>query len=100
MADGAVIATAGSAPRAALFDDLPPMGPTRADSDLVQARYELHRALDTGVEADRAAWCERWGEALLDRLTPARRDDYVSQVSNISSRVALRERMPKKRKPK
>lgn len=33
--------------------------------NVVQARHELHRAIDFGGQAERAAWAEKWGEAAL-----------------------------------
>lgn len=49
--------------------DLPPLSPSQRDCTdegcIAQARHELHRALDFGTDADRAAWVERWGEALV-----------------------------------
>lgn len=33
--------------------------------NLTQARYELHKALDRGGEAEKAAWTRDWGEAAL-----------------------------------
>lgn len=68
MADGAVIASTGTAPQAALFD-LPALSPSQRDANaenLVNARFELHRALDRGVDADLVAWARRWGETLVD----------------------------------
>jgi hypothetical protein len=33
--------------------------------NIVQARHELHQAIDFGGETQRAAWAEKWGEAAL-----------------------------------
>lgn len=33
--------------------------------NIVQARHELHQAIDFGGEAECAAWCRKWGEAAL-----------------------------------
>lgn len=35
------------------------------DGNLTQARYELHKAIDRGGEAEQAAWSRDWGEAAL-----------------------------------
>ncbi|WOB78313.1 hypothetical protein [Brevundimonas nasdae] len=37
------------------------------DGNLTQARYELHKAIDRGGEAEQAAWTRNWGEAALTR---------------------------------
>lgn len=97
MSGGAAAASAGPAPQPALFPALPPVGPSRSE-DLVQCRYELHRALDFGGESERAAWCERWGEALMDSALPRREDCYAGAQTPVSSRIAIPERMPKKKR--
>lgn len=78
MADGAVIATAGSTPQAALFH-LATVSPGQTDivnpGVLDAARYELHRALDRGNDADVLAWARRWGEALVDGV-----EDYADEA--------------------
>lgn len=33
--------------------------------NVVQARHELHQAIDFGGATERAAWAEKWGEAAL-----------------------------------
>lgn len=33
--------------------------------NVVQARHELHQAIDFGGQPERAAWAEKWGEAAL-----------------------------------
>ncbi|HWW11326.1 MAG TPA: hypothetical protein VN018_02335 [Brevundimonas sp.] len=33
--------------------------------NVVQARHELHQAIDFGGPTERAAWSEKWGEAAL-----------------------------------
>lgn len=33
--------------------------------NVVQARHELHQAMDFGGQDKRAAWAEKWGEAAL-----------------------------------
>lgn len=42
--------------------------------NVVQARHELHQAIDFGGPAERAAWSEKWGEAALAAGEKASRD--------------------------
>lgn len=42
--------------------------------NVVQARHELHQAVDFGDEAKRAAWAVKWGEAALSAGEKASRD--------------------------
>lgn len=79
----------------ALFNNLPPLLADRAEQDIDQARYELHRAIDFGTSADRATWCERWGEALVDRATPRSRAGHYGVDEPISTAPVIFERMPK-----
>ena len=79
----------------ALFNNLPPILADRAEQDIDQARYELHRALDFGTEGDRASWCERWGEALIARATPRNRSGGYGVDEPISTEPVIPERMPK-----
>lgn len=86
MADGAVIATAGSAPQAALFH-LAAVSPGQTDianaGVLDSARYELQRALDRGNDTDVLAWARRWGEALVSGV-----EDYVDEVAILKDEAA------------
>lgn len=100
MTSGA-LAPDGPAPSPGLFGGLPlpPCVPGHSN-DWVQCRYELHRALDFGAEAERAEWCERWGEALVERALGRRDDSVVGVQEPISTRPAIRERMPSKKRRK
>lgn len=42
--------------------------------NVVQARHELHQAVDFGGPADRAKWAEKWGEAAIAAGEKACRD--------------------------
>ena len=42
--------------------------------NVVQARHELHQAIDFGGAIERAAWSEKWGEAALAAGEKASRD--------------------------
>jgi hypothetical protein len=42
--------------------------------NVVQARHELHRAVDHGGETEQAAWSRKWGEAALAAGEKASRD--------------------------
>ena len=42
-----------------------------SDDNLVQARYELHKAIDRGGDAEQAAWSREWGETALERVDTA-----------------------------
>lgn len=42
--------------------------------NVVQARHELHQAVDFGGESERAAWADKWGEAALAAGEKAARD--------------------------
>lgn len=43
--------------------------------NIVQARHELHQAIDFGTDADRAGWSQKWGEAALVAGERASRDE-------------------------
>lgn len=62
----------GPALQPALFSDLQLLTPSTTDvaseDNRVTARFELHRALDRGNDADLLAWARRWGEALTDGI--------------------------------
>ena len=45
-----------------------------SDDNLIQARYELHKAIDRGGEAEQAAWSREWGETALDRVDTANQE--------------------------
>ena len=42
--------------------------------NVVQARHELHKAVDFGGDAEQAAWSRKWGEAALAAGEKASRD--------------------------
>ena len=42
--------------------------------NVIQARHELHQAIDFGGPTERAAWSEKWGEAALAAGEKASRD--------------------------
>jgi hypothetical protein len=58
--------------------------------NVVQARHELHRAIDFGSDAECAAWARKWGEAALacgERVSALDEDDYWPGVVSVSEKL-------------
>ncbi|NBB64302.1 hypothetical protein GVN18_34125 [Pseudomonas sp. ODNR1LW] len=68
MTGGALAAPVGV--QAPLFTGLQTLATSTTDiaaaDNRVMARFELHRALDRGNDADLVVWARRWGEAMVD----------------------------------
>lgn len=66
----------------------PPLSPSLFDVTApnrdVQARYELHRALDFGGEAALAKWAREWGSSILES-SAARVTELEAEVDALSS---------------
>lgn len=76
----------GPALQPALFSGLQLLTPSTTDvaseDNRVTARFELHRALDRGNDADLLAWARRWGEALTDGI-----EQHVVEAEYLKGRL-------------
>jgi|GEM_PF-2192844 len=56
---------------------------------LDRARYELHRALDFGNDADLAAWGRRWGESLCSGVLDEQHERRMAEGAAESAEAEL-----------
>lgn len=86
MSGGAAAITAGPAPQLALFANLQALSPSTQDvafdDNRIQARFELHRALDRGNDADLLTWARRWGGALVDGV-----EHHVAEAEYLNQKL-------------
>lgn len=86
MSGGAAAVSAGPAPQPALFSGLQVLTPSTTDTTSADvranARFELHRALDRGNDADLLAWVRRWGEGLTDGI-----EHHVAEAEYLNEKL-------------
>lgn len=78
----------------------PPLSPSRTNltvtDNVIQARHELHRAIDFGGDAECSAWARKWGETSLEAAEVAceiedddRGDTFARLQPKLESAIAL-----------